>query len=207
MQKTAEEFLLAAKSVEVQAGAGAKTPTVSILAYTGGLMRVGGYGLICIDLAGLDLGGNRVAILSDHNSALDGVLGQGVAAVQGGQLTVQGEIVAANDAAKRVIELSKSGFQFQASVGCEPLDLQPVGAGRSVSVNGRAIQAPEGGFTLIAKARLREVSILALGADADTAVWIAAAKKGTGSMETAETERIRAQERAHGGDRSRVQGL
>mgnify|MGYP001143619008 CR=1 FL=1 len=43
-----------------------KLPTVSILAYTGGIMKVPTWGDVVIDLANLDASGG-VAILSDHD--------------------------------------------------------------------------------------------------------------------------------------------
>ena len=59
---TVTDDLLLSAAVDVK-----KIPTVSILAYTGGIMRVGTWGDVVIDLAGLDIAG-PVTILSDHDS-------------------------------------------------------------------------------------------------------------------------------------------
>ncbi|MEX0718639.1 MAG: hypothetical protein WD066_18745 [Planctomycetaceae bacterium] len=53
MTTTLDELPLPAAEVEIQA-AGGKLPTVSIVAYSGGLMNVPGWGSLVIDLAGLD---------------------------------------------------------------------------------------------------------------------------------------------------------
>lgn len=73
-----QEDLLLSAAVDVK-----KIPTVTILAYTGGIMRVGAWGDVVIDLAGLDLAGS-VAILSDHDSTRRGIVGHGRARDQWG---------------------------------------------------------------------------------------------------------------------------
>ena len=193
---TERTVLLTAASVEVTAAAeGKPLPRVSIVAYTGGLMKVSGWGLIAIDLAGLDLGGPQVAILCDHDASIDGILGQGQAEVRDHTLLVQGTVSAATEAARQVVDLARSGFRFQASVGLEPGDTVRVSAGQAVQVNGRSLAAPEGGFTLIQSGRLREVSVVALGCDAETSVRIAA-QKGTKQMAVELDEKaIRTEER------------
>ena len=59
---TATEGLLLTAGVDVR-----KIPTVSMVAYTGGLMTVPQWGLVVLDLGGLDVTG-AVTILSDHDS-------------------------------------------------------------------------------------------------------------------------------------------
>jgi predicted ATP-grasp superfamily ATP-dependent carboligase len=74
------------------------------------------------------------------------------------------------------VELAKNGFEFQASVGVEPVEHGRVKPGEKVQVNNRTLSAPEGGFTLVRKGKLREVSIVSMGCDDRTAVAIAASK-------------------------------
>ena len=119
MQATDNDILLLARGVTVPSGE--KQPRVEILAYSGGLMDVPGWGALAIDLAGLDLSG-QVRILADHDSSIQGIVGHGQAEVKGGRLLVSGALSAATDAAKRVVKLAKSGFEFQASVGVQPLE-------------------------------------------------------------------------------------
>lgn len=194
MSTITDELLLAAAEVDVQAAADTP-PAVSIVAYTGGLMNVPGWGSVAIDLAGIDASAEQVGILADHNSTLSGIIGHGKAVVSNGRLLVQGTITPSTDAARQVIELARSGFKFQASVGVAPSDYQRVRAGELIEVNGRALKAPASGFTLVRASVLREVSIVAIGADAGTSVAIAANGRKK-SMETESTSSTAEQVRA-----------
>ncbi len=191
MTTALDELLLSSAEVAVQASAG-KPATVSIMAYTGGLMAVPGWGPVAIDLAGLDAGAEQISLLADHDATLQGIVGHGRASIQSNKLLVQGTITAATEAARQVVELAKSGFRFQASVGVAPDEYERVRAGETVQINGQTIQAPRSGFTLVRSGVLREVSIVALGADANTSVTIAAKAKENSMPELETAESIRA---------------
>ncbi len=172
-----ETLDLAAASVNAR-----KLPAVQIVAYTGGTMTVPRWGLIAIDLAGLELG--QVPILTDHESRRSGVLGHGQAQVQAGRLIVSGTISASGPAATEIVGAAANGFSWQASIGVQVIDADRIDAGQTVEINDRRITAPEGGLTLVRRGRLREVSITSLGCDGDTEVSIAASRqKGTSHME------------------------
>ncbi len=163
-----------------------RLPTVEIVAYTGGTMTVPQWGLIAIDLAGLELG--QVPILADHESRRSGVLGHGQAQIQANRLIVSGTISATGEAATEIVEAARNGFPWQASVGVEVIERHTIRAGKYVEINGRRITAPEGGLMLVRRGRLREVSITSLGCDGDTEVSIAASRqKGFNNMEVQET--------------------
>ena len=121
MTTAVDELLLTGGNVEISAAAG-KTPTITVLAYSGGLMNVPGWGPLVIDLAGLDLSASQVSILADHDATLKGIVGHGQALVRNGKLIVTGTISAATEAAKQIIALAKTGFAFQASVGVSPTE-------------------------------------------------------------------------------------
>lgn len=177
MTITADNLLLAAPDVEVEAGAEPKRPSISIVAYSGGVMRVPGWGDVAIDLDGLDASG-QIALLADHEARVSGIVGHGSAEVRDGRLFVQGVMSGAGDAARQIVEMSRSGFAFQASVGIAPEEHERVRPNDKVEVNGRVLSAPRG-FTLVRSGRLREVSITPLGADASTSVAIAASRTRT----------------------------
>jgi hypothetical protein len=170
------QTLLLAGSVEILAAGSdgpAKAPRVSVLAYGGGLMTVAPWGPVVVDLAGLEIP-ERLALLSDHDDQLGGIIGSGVPTKAGGKLLVDGALVAGDTAVDRIIQLSKAGTPFGASIGMRVTHSDPIKAGETVTANGQTFKAPPGGFTLIRRGRLVEVSILAVGADAGTQVTIAA---------------------------------
>ena len=90
MSTAIDELLLATADVEIQATG--KQPSVNIVAYTGGLMSVPGWGPVAIDLDGIDASADQVSILADHDSRLSGIIGHGKAIVASGKLLVQGTI-------------------------------------------------------------------------------------------------------------------
>lgn len=165
---------LGAAEVTIAAASGPRPPRVEIVAYNGGIMAVPGWGDIAIDLQGLDATG-QIALLADHDARVTGVVGHGNAVVRDGRLLVEGVMSGAGEAARQIAEMSRRGFEFQASVGVAPERHERVRANESVQINGRTLSAPRG-FTLVRAGKLREVSITPLGADADTSVAIAAAR-------------------------------
>ncbi|MCL2645595.1 MAG: Mu-like prophage major head subunit gpT family protein [Phycisphaerales bacterium] len=188
-----QELVLTAAKVEIAAGqreGGVKQPTVNIVAYTGGVMRVGGWGNIAINLAGLDCGG-LIPLLVDHDTGLDNVLGKGEAAVQAGQLRVAGSIVGSTASARKVLDLARDGFPLQASVGVAPDETVRLAPGEKMEINGRTVVAPKGGLTVVTKGTLREVSVVTLGCDGRTSVAIAASRGVVDDDDVLAAERVR----------------
>lgn len=185
MSTCVDEVVLASAEVAIQANG--KPPTVTIVAYTGGLMTVPGWGPVVIDLLAINKSDLRVSILADHDATLRGIVGYGEAAVRDGKLIVTGALLVATEAARQILELARSGFRFQASVGVAPVEYERVRGGEVVEVNGRTIKAPASGLTLVRTGVLREVSIVALGADAGTSVSIAATRNKESGMSETET--------------------
>lgn len=162
--------------VELQAASG-EGKKVSVLAYSGGLMSVPGWGLVAIDLRGIDIRG-QVKLLSDHNSTRSGLVGHGSAAVRAGKLYVEGIITQATEAGREIVALAKDGLEFQASVGVEPSKFERVRADTAVSINNQTIRSDKD-FTLVTAGKLREVSVVGLGCDGNTSVKIAASRRTT----------------------------
>ena len=171
------DLLFAAAPAEIQAADGdAKPARVTIVAYTGGLMTVPGWGPVVVDLAGLDVTA-ALPLLADHDATLDGIVGTGKATVARGLVTVAGTNERETDKGRKIITLARGGVAFQASVGVRPGRREFVTGGETVQVNSRSITAPAGGFMLIRGGKLRETSITALGADDSTSVSIQAKDK------------------------------
>jgi len=175
------DLFFATAGVEIEAAASnQKTPRVAIEAYTGGIMAVAGFGNVVIDLAGLKLP-RQVPLLADHDGRLQGIAGHGRARIEAGKLHVEGTLTSKTEAGQTIIDLAREQFEFQSSVGVRPGKRRFIRRGESVSINGRNITASDGGFLLIEQGELREVSILAMGADAETQVSIAARRQHHGA--------------------------
>jgi len=158
---------------QVKEGEAAKLPRIEIEAYNGGIMIVGYYGPVVIDLAGLEAA-DITPIYYSHAGSYDiaNVLGQTSAVKNDGKtLFASGEMMSEGDTAQEVKTLAGNGFKFQSSVGVDPLQSGAVEAGVEVEVNGQMLQGP---FRLISKSKLTEISVVPLGADGSTSTRIAA---------------------------------
>lgn len=144
---------------------------LSIVAYSGGLMNVSGFGPLVIDLAGMTFA-TSLPLLADHNNAVSAVVGSGAARIEAGLLLIDGA-AAATPAGREVVSLLESGTPLQASVGAEPIEKTWIEPGQSITANGRTIKA-EAGFWFVTKSQLREVTVTPLGADSSTSVSLAA---------------------------------
>ncbi len=69
MSVAIESLLFAATEVEIVAAS--KVPTVNIVAYTGGLMSVSGWGPIVVDLKGIDASAEQIGILARRRPVTD----------------------------------------------------------------------------------------------------------------------------------------
>jgi len=135
-----------------------------------------------VELGGLTLP-ERVPLLADHAEAVRAVVGQGRASVRGGALWIDGALLLVTAAAKELHALAVAGFEWAASVGLEARESEYVRAGTKRRVNGRSLKS-ETDFTHVTKSILREVSLLATGADSQTKVRIAAAGRTGADGET-----------------------
>lgn len=122
---------------------------------------------VVIDLARLDTGRGRHPILMKHDP--DRIVGYCVEIENNGrELKMKAAVVNTPDA-KHVIDLADDDYPWQASVGADPVEAQFVEQGQSAMINGRNFSGP---FYNVA-ARLRETSVLTLGADCKTEVLAA----------------------------------
>jgi hypothetical protein len=113
-----------------------------IVAYTGAPIRQGwSREPVIIDMAGMSLPAT-VPIVLGHDYALGSILGQGRPSVQGGQLIVEGEILADGENARQVLALAERGYQWQASVGADVGRHLKYGDDQATSVNGATVTGP-----------------------------------------------------------------
>ena len=146
----------------------------SMVAYTGGPMVVAGWPHpVVVDLSGMQVASGGLKsrpILKDHNRSL--IVGHTDAVkVEGAQLLVSGVISGAGPVAREIVDSSRNGFPWQASLGAVAGQMEFVPKGKKASANGREFEGP----VLIArKSTLGEVSFVALGADDNTSAAVAA---------------------------------
>jgi len=157
-------------NIYLKAKADAAGKKVSLLAYSGGLMRVSGIGLCALDLSGLEIG-DQTKILCDHDETIGGIAGYGKARLKDGKLYLDGTILETTENGKKIIELIDSGIELECSVGCETLQSRLVEDGQPVFINQQSVQSDEL-FVLVEKAKLREISIVPCGADGSTGLEI-----------------------------------
>jgi hypothetical protein len=157
------------QAAEGEAASGAKK--FRIVAYTGAQIRQAwSREPVVIDLAGMTLP-STIPIVFGHDYSLGSILGQGRPSVQGGQLVVEGEILADSDAARQVLALAAAGYEWQASVGADVGRHLRFGEDQSTTANGQTLVGP---VRVVRASTLRETSFVTLGADRSTAISIAA---------------------------------
>lgn len=157
-------------TVDIQAADGAD-PTFTMTCYRGGLLKLGGFPApVVVDLAGLDGTERELPLLLDHKT--DKPIGQvDDVRVTAEAVTASGRLNVPGDDRERVVQAAKRGFRWQCSIGVsveKRTNLQP---NATTFVNGRPFNGP---VVIVERGRLREVSIVTVGADPSTAVDIAA---------------------------------
>ena len=148
---------------------------MAIAAYNGGLMKVGWGAPVGIELSGLSWReDNAVPVLCQHRTySIDSICGQATKVkIDGKSLKIDADFMPVSQDAKKVYELAKAGFKFQASVGVSGTDVFYVAENESATLNGAEVK---GECYIVRAGVLNEVSIVPLGADGSTQTAIAAA--------------------------------
>jgi len=159
-----EEFLL----IEAASDDGAN-PKVMGVAYTGGKMKLPGWRYpVVVDLAGLEIP-ETVPLLTNHENRTGSRVGVVRARVEDDALVIEGEILSTNGQARGILEQARAGADWQLSIGAEVQEAELVRGEREI--NG---QVQSGPFYHVKKAILREVSVVAVGADLSTRMKVAA---------------------------------
>lgn len=152
----------------IEAAGGGK-PKVAGIAYSGGKMNLPGWkNPVVVDLSGMEIP-ETVPLLANHENKTEARVGMISASVKNNTLEISGEIVSENDDAKNIVAQSKAGADWQLSIGADVKECELVQGKREV--NGQEIEGP---FYHIRKSVLREVSIVAVGADARTSLKVTA---------------------------------
>ena len=152
----------------IEAANGAK-PKVMGIAYSGGKMNLPGWKHpVVVDLAGMDIP-DTVPLLTNHENKTDSRVGIITASIKDNALEISGEIVSDSKDAQDIVAQGKAGADWQLSIGADVKECELVKSNRTV--NGQEIEGP---FYHVTKSTLREVSVVAVGADAHTSMKVTA---------------------------------
>jgi hypothetical protein len=141
--------------------------------YTGAAMDNMFFGKVIVDVQGVNLQkakrGSRFSILREHNPYR--ILGAGTVSADDKGIWVDGSFSMASRDGKEIAGLLADGVPLQASISIDSVKGEEVSSGESTEVNGKTVKGP---VFVARKSRLREVSIVSLGADANTSAIAAA---------------------------------
>ena len=161
---------LAEEPYEVPKQDGDKPVRCTGVAYSGGSFRQWWSALPCyVDLSGMRLA-EQVCLMYDHDYDPECRLGVIEAKNDGKTLTIDGEFDTGNPLAQSIIRSGKK-FNWQLSIGAENVKVERVDEGTVETINGNTVNGPA---LVVRESVLREVSIVAIGADAKTSMEIRA---------------------------------
>ena len=183
--KTTSEYL------EITAASGGRKPRVKGVAYSGGKMRLFGWSRpVVVDFSGMTVP-ESVPLLANHENYTLSRVGVIAARVLDNHLEIDGEIVAEGDLADNIVAQGKAGADWQLSIGAEVEAAELVQEGKR-TVNGVEHDGP---FYHVTKSTLREVSVVAVGADKATHMKVTAKLelKGNSIMEPQNKEEAKPQ--------------
>jgi len=164
----------------IDVGGKPSTPTFSMVAYTGGPLRLTGWKFpVVVDMTGMEDTHKSRPALRDHNQGK--VIGHTtmMSCSDGRTLVAKGVMSGHGADRDEVVQTGLSGFPWQASIGARVLANQFVPEGQSASANG---QTWEGPINIARRTSLGEISFVALGADDNTSASIAAQAAGASIM-------------------------
>lgn len=157
-------------------------------AYSGGTFGQTWSGIpIVVDLSGVEIAA-QIPLMYNHYYEPAYRLGMIQVQNNGSALTFSGEIDTDKALGAGVVAEGKK-YDWQASIGADVIGkTEEIEAGKEANVNGRTIAGPA---VIVRQCKLREVSLVALGADSDTHIRIAANyqnKQGEEQMENEKTK-------------------
>ena len=158
-----KEFLI------IEAAADSGNSKVVGLAYSGGKMNLPGWKYpVVVDLAGMQIP-EQVPLLANHENKVASRVGMVAAKVVSNTLEIEGDIVAKGEQADSIVAQAKAGADWQLSIGADVMESELVKGKRTI--NGQEHTGP---FYHVKTAILREVSVVAVGADVETKLKVAA---------------------------------
>lgn len=180
--KPAKPFTFASKPLTIQAASGEgeskKLGTFTGNAYTGEVMRPGGWADMIVDLAGVEIPAQQRPVLRQHDH--EQIVGHTTSvSITASGIEIAGVFSGQTEHVEKVTHPARNGFAWQLSIGADPVSTEFLEAGQEAEVNGRTITGP---ITISRKTILGEISFVPLGADGHTSATVtASASKRKGS--------------------------
>ena len=154
----------------VSAALGNDLTKVEGVAYSGGTFSQWWSDVPCVtDIDGLEVSA-QIPLMYNHINDPEFRLGEVSVEKVDGALHISGGVDASTERGKAIIDAGKK-CNWQLSHGAEIIDWVRVPKETKATINGREFEGP---FLHIRKAVLREVSVVAIGADSDTSLRVAA---------------------------------
>jgi hypothetical protein len=179
-----KNFTTTATKIDIEAGKASegKIPSFKMTAYTGGLMRVRGYDdPVGVEVSGMEID-QKTPIRAEHEGFMPVGHTEKITAGADG-IFAEGLISRENDYSKDIVESSRKGFPWQASIGASASEYVYVKAGQTATLNGKETEGP---FYHILKSRLNEISFVERGADPNTLAVAANKPKENPNMDPKE---------------------
>jgi phage major head subunit gpT-like protein len=174
-------LILAAENTEF------KSTKIDGIAYSGGAIGQTWSGNpIVVDLATLKMA-DQIPLMFNHQYSPEYRLGVVSCQNDGKKITFSGEIDTEKPLGSGIIAEGKK-YHWQASIGSDPVsEVDQIKAGETAVLNGREFTGP---MAIVRGAKLREVSVVALGADSETHIRIAAGFTNQQGGKTMENQKI-----------------
>lgn len=162
MKKNPTQIVLSAPLQLASSDSGALPAKFTGIAYSGGL--VPGYNVV-VDLSTTTFTQTMPLLAAHDHTMMIGVVSEG--RIDKGQMSVAGALFSdiPGSRAEQIAQFAQRGMPFQMSIGLFGFNEMYVQSGKSVNVNGQDFQGP---VTVLSGGKVREVSVVALGADPNT---------------------------------------
>lgn len=164
---------------EAKEGDEKKLPSFSGNAYTGAPMRPQGWwDPIIIDLGGVKIPSQHRPVLRQHDH--EQLVGH-TKSVKAGKdgILIDGVFSGQQEHVDKVVVPAKNGFQWQLSIGANPIRTEFLEAGEDAEVNGRTVTGP---LVISRETELGEISFVPLGADGETSAKVTASQRKGAKM-------------------------
>ena len=176
-----------AQPIDIQAAKenGKDVPSFRMTAYTGGMIRVSGYEHpVGLEISGMTID-QKTPIRAEHNGWMPVGHTEKIDADSTG-IFAEGLVSRENEVSKDIVDSSKKGYPWQASVGASVQKYKFIQEGQKSNLNGKEAEGP---FYHITQSRLNEISFVERGADSNTMAVAAKQTQQEPEMDTNEDQK------------------